>query len=190
MKKQFLIMMMITVLLATVFVAGCTGGTKNVTSTSAVTSNATTSKVTRTLTSTSAASIPTASEFSDMWVRFHLNDTLVMPFTKSVNERDHVAFAGVTRGPYSHGDETNIFELCADKIDAQQTYQLLVNQALQLGYTFDSRDMNTIQDKSTMVGWIPSDKAFVNTTIIGWNVPDDYGIGYYVQTIEMLSPNT
>jgi len=113
-----------------------------------------------------------------------------MPFTVSVNERDHVVFAGVTRGPYSHGDETNIFELCADKMDAQQTYRQLVNQALQLGYMFDSRDMDTIQDKNTMVGWIPSDKIFLNIIIIGWNVPDDYGIGYCVQTIKMLSPST
>ncbi|GEM_PF-1779169 len=190
MKEQFLIIMMVTVLLATVLVAGCTGGTKNTTSTSTATSSATTSRVTSALNSTAAASVPTASEFSDMWVRSHLNDTLVMPFTKSVNERDHVAFAGVTRGPYSHGDETNIFELCTDRMDAQQTYLQLVNKALQLGYMFDSRDMNTIQGKSSMVGWIPSDKAFVNTIIIGWNVPDDYGFGYYVQTIKMLSPNT
>ena len=189
MKKQFLIILMVIIVLATVFVAGCTGGITNTTSTSPTTSTATTtSKVTPTPTP-ATASIPTASEFSNMWVRSHPNDTLVTPFTKSVNERGHVAFTGVTRGPYSHGDETNIFELCKDKADAQQIYQQLVNQASLSGYMFDSRDLNTIQDKSTVVGWIPSNKALEDTIIIGWNPPDDYGVGYYIQTTKMLSPS-
>ena len=42
MKKQFLVISMITIVLATVFVAGCTGGVKNTTSPSNATSTATT----------------------------------------------------------------------------------------------------------------------------------------------------
>ena len=190
MKKQFLIILIVISILATVFVAGCTGGTTNTTSTSPTTSAATaTSKGTQ-APNLENASIPTAGEFSNMWVRAHPNDTLVTPFTKSVNERGLVTFTGVTRGPYSHGDETNIFELCKDKADAQQIYQQVVNQASLSGYVFDSRDLNTIQDKSTIVGWIPSNKALEDTIIIGWNPPDDYGVGYYIQTIKMLSPST
>ena len=165
-------MFMITIVLATVFVAGCIGGVTNTTNPSPA-----------------ASTTPSANEFTDMWVRSHSNDTLVTPFTKSVNERGHVTFTGVTRGPYSHGDEPNIFELCKDKADAQQTYQQIVNQTSLSGYMFDSRDLNTLQDKSTVVGWIPSNKALEDTIIIGWNPPDDYGVGYYIQTIKMLSPN-
>ena len=57
---------MVTVVLATVFVAGCTGGTKNTTSTSTATSTATTtSKITATATRSSVAkpkatAVPTA----------------------------------------------------------------------------------------------------------------------------------
>jgi len=42
MKKQFLVISMITIVLATVFVAGCTGGVKNTTNPSNATSTATT----------------------------------------------------------------------------------------------------------------------------------------------------
>jgi hypothetical protein len=50
MKKQFLIILLITIVLGTVFVAGCTGGVKNTTSTSRATSTATiTSKTTATV---------------------------------------------------------------------------------------------------------------------------------------------
>jgi hypothetical protein len=176
MKKQLLVILMITIVITTVFVAGCTRGVTNTTSPSPTPKSA-------------VISMPTAKEFTDMWVRSHSNDTLVAPFTKSVNERGHVTFTGVTRGPYSHGDEPNIFELCKDKEDAQQTYQQIVNQASSSGYMFDSRELNTIQDKSTVVGWIPSNKALEDTIIIGWNSPDDYGVGYYIQTIKMLSPS-
>jgi len=49
MKKQLLFVLMTTILLATVFVAGCTGNTTNITSTSPATSTSTTtSKITAT----------------------------------------------------------------------------------------------------------------------------------------------
>ena len=66
MKKQLLIVLMVTILLATVFVAGCTGDTTNTTRTSLATSTATTtSKTTATPTlspspSVKATPVPTA----------------------------------------------------------------------------------------------------------------------------------
>ena len=57
MKKQLLVMFMITIVLATVFVAGCTGGVTNTTSPSSATSTATkTSKINATTTRSSVTS--------------------------------------------------------------------------------------------------------------------------------------
>lgn len=167
MKKQLLVISMSAIVLATVFVAGCTGGVTNTASPSPV-----------------ASTIPSANEFTDRWARDNSNDTVVTPFTKSVNERGHVTFTGLTRGPYSHGDKTRIFELCKDKADAQRTYQQEVDQASLSGYIIDSRDENNT------IGHIQSNEALTNTIIIGWNSPDDYGIGYYVEAIKMLAPTT
>ncbi|MGB8311661.1 MAG: hypothetical protein WCE81_07340 [Halobacteriota archaeon] len=198
MKKQFLIILMVTILLATVFVAGCTENTTNTSSPSPVASTATTTrKVTPTPTPV-ATSIPTASEFTDRWVRSNPNDTLVTPFTKSVNERGHVTFTGVYRysGPFRDADYTSTFELCKDKADAQQTYQQAVNQASLAGYMIDSQDKNKNEggildtDIAVMTGHIPSNKALTNGIVIGCQYPDDYGIGYYVDTSKFLEPNT
>ena len=66
MKKQLLVMCMITIVLATVFVAGCTGSMTNKTSSSPATSNATTtSKINATtmrssVPSRKATPVPTA----------------------------------------------------------------------------------------------------------------------------------
>ena len=66
MKKQFLVISMITIVLATVFVAGCTGGVTNTTSPSSATSTAAkTSKINATttrssVTSRKATTVPTA----------------------------------------------------------------------------------------------------------------------------------
>jgi hypothetical protein len=74
MKKQLLIVLMVTILLATAFIAECTGGTTNRTSTSPATSTgATTSQMTATQTlSTSSTPAPKAkipTEISpDKWV--------------------------------------------------------------------------------------------------------------------------
>jgi outer membrane murein-binding lipoprotein Lpp len=58
MKKQFLVISMITIVLASVFVAGCTGGVKNTTSPSNATSTATTtSKVNATTSKVNATTI-------------------------------------------------------------------------------------------------------------------------------------
>ena len=122
MKKQLLVIFLITIVLATLFVAGCTGGVTNATSPTPVASTARVSPApTR-----NTATIPSAKEFTDRWVRYYSNDsdyTVITPFTKEVNERGHATFTGVIRAPYDHGDQTEIFELCKDKADAQQTYQ-------------------------------------------------------------------
>ncbi len=66
MKKQLLVIFMITIVLATVFVAGCTGGVTNTTSPSSATSTAAkTSKINATttrssVTSRKATTVPTA----------------------------------------------------------------------------------------------------------------------------------
>ena len=183
---------MITIVLATAFVAGCTENVTNTTSPSPTASTAkTTSKASSTpkATATPAApSTPTASEFTAMWQRNNLNETVVTPFTKSVNERGHVTFTGVTRShnPFTGDvDSTDTFELCKDKADAQQTYQQLVNQASLRGYLIDSRDENST------AGHIQTNKALANTILISWNFPFvfDYGIGYYVETNKFLAPN-
>ena len=186
---------MITVVLMTVFVAGCTENVTNTASPSPATSTAkTTSKAPSTPKATAipaATSTPMASEFTATWERNNPDDILVTPFTKSINERGHVTYTGLTKGLYSHGDETNIFELCKDKTDAQQTYQQLVQQASLSGYQFSYKELNTIQDRTTMTGFItaPSSQELVNSIVIGWAPPNDYGIGYYVQTTKRLAPN-
>ena len=201
MKKQFLIILIATILLATVFIVGCSG---NVTNTSNPSSAALTATITRKITPapTSVAtsvptasefiSLPTAREFTSIYGRINPNDAIVKVFTKSVNERSHVTFTGVTRTDYSHYDKTNIFELCWDKADAQRTYQQSINQASQSGYHFDPRDLNSIQNRTTMVGWIPapSSQELAKSIVIGWDSPNDYGIGYYVETTTMLAQNT
>jgi len=201
MQKQFLIIVMVTVLLATVFFVGCT---EDVTNASNPSSGASTSTITRKVTPTPTPvatpvpttsefiSIPTATEFTSIYARINPNDAIVKTFTKSVNERGHVTFTGVTRTDYSNVDKTNIFELCKDKANAQQTYLQLVSQASQAGYHFDPRDLNSIQNRTIMVGRIlaPSNQKLVQSIIIGWDSPNDYGIGYYVETTKMLAPNT
>ncbi len=59
MKKQFLIILMVTILLATVFIAGCTGDTTNTTSTSSATSTATTTPTLSPSPSPKATTTPT-----------------------------------------------------------------------------------------------------------------------------------
>ena len=83
MKKQLLIVLMITILLATVFVAGCTGNTTNPTSTSPAASTATTtSQITATptlsasLTPALKAEIPTEIS-ADKWVSLVMSDGIV-----------------------------------------------------------------------------------------------------------------
>jgi len=201
MQKQFLIIVMVTVLLATVFLVGCTEDVTNASNPSSIASTATiTRKVTPkpTLVATSMPtasefiSTPTAREFTSIYGHINPNDAIVKTFTKSVNERGHVTFTGVTRTDYSNVDKTNIFELCKDKANAQQTYQQLVSQASQSGYHFDPRDLNTIQNRTIVVGCIlaPSSQKLVQSIIVGWDSPNDYGIGYYVETTKMLAPNT
>jgi len=201
MQKQFLIILIVTILLATLFFVGCTEGVMNASNSSLVASTTTIAhKVSPTptpvATSMPAASefisIPTAREFTSIYGRINPNDAIVKAFTKSVNERGHVTFTGVTRTDYSNVDKTNIFELCKDKANAQRTYQQLVSQASQSGYHFDPRDLNTIQNRTFMVGRIlaPSSQKVVQSIIIGWDSPNDYGIGYYVETTKMLEPNT
>jgi len=200
-KKQFLIILMVTIVLATVFLVGCTENVTNASNPSSVASTAIiTCKVTPTPTpvATSMSTtnefiiIPTASEFTSIYGRINPNDAIVKAFTKSVNERGHVTFTGITRTDYSHVDKTNIFELCWDKANAQQTYQQSVSQASQSGYHFDLRDLNTIQNRTIMVGRIPAPNSqeLVQSIIISWNSPNDYGIGYYIETTKMLAPNT
>ena len=201
MKKQFLVTSMVTILLAAVFIVGCTENVTNASNPSSVASTAIiTCKVTPTPTpvATSMSTtnefiiIPTASEFTSIYGRINPNDAIVKAFTKSVNERGHVTFTGITRTDYSHVDKTNIFELCNDKANAQQTYQQSVSQASQSGYHFDPRDLNTIQNRTIMVGRIlaPNSQELVQSIIICWNSPNDYGIGYYVETTKMLAANT
>lgn len=195
-KKPLVVLLMIAIVLMTVFIAGCTGNVTNTTSLSPATSTAkTTSKASTTPKATAipaATSTPTASEFTATWERNNPDDILVTPFTMSVNERGHVTYTGLTKGLYSHGDETNIFELCKDEADAQQTYQKLVQQASLSGYHFGFKELNTIQDRTTVMGFIPapSSQELVNSIIIAWAPPNDYGIGYYVQTTKRLAPNT
>jgi hypothetical protein len=201
MKKQFLVTSMVAILLAAVFIAGCT---ENVTNASNPSSVASTAIITRKITPTSTAVatsmptanefiiIPTASEFTSIYGRINPNDAIVKAFTKSVNGSGHVTFTGITRTDYSHVDKTNIFELCNDKVNAQQTYQQSVSQASQSGYHFDPRDLNTIQNRTIIVGRIlaPNSQELVQSIIICWNSPNDYGIGYYIETTKMLAPNT
>jgi len=86
--------------------------------------------------------------------------------------------------------------LCKDKADAQQTYQQAVNQASLAGYIIDSQDKNKNEggildtDIAVMTGHTPSNKALTNGIVIGRSYPDDYGIGYYVETNKFLEPNT
>ena len=60
MKKQLLIIFMVTIVLATVFVAGCTGNTTNTTSTSPTTSTATTTPILSPSPSPKVTAMPTA----------------------------------------------------------------------------------------------------------------------------------
>ncbi|MGB8312172.1 MAG: Ada metal-binding domain-containing protein [Halobacteriota archaeon] len=60
MKKQFLIILMVTIVLATVFIAGCTGDTTNTTSNSSATSTATTTPTLNPSPSPKATATPTA----------------------------------------------------------------------------------------------------------------------------------
>jgi hypothetical protein len=200
-KKQLLIILMVTIVLATVFLVGCS---ENVINASNPSSAASTAIITRKVTpiptpvATSMPPVnefitmPTAREFTSIYGRINPNDAIVTPFTKSVNGRGHVTFTGVTRTDNSNVDKTNIFELCNNKANAQQTYQQLVSQASQSGYHFDPRDLNAIQDRTSMMGHIlaPSSQKLVQSIIISWDSPNDYGIGYYVETTKTLAPNT
>ena len=83
MKKQLLIVLMVFIVLATVFVAGCTGNTTNSISTSPATSAATTtSKITTTpmlntsLTPATKAKIPTEIS-ADKWVSLVISNGVV-----------------------------------------------------------------------------------------------------------------
>jgi len=43
-----------------------------------------------------------------------------------------------------------------------------------------------------MIGRVPapSSQELAKSIIIGWDSPNDYSIGYYVETTTMLAPNT
>ncbi len=140
-----------------------------------------------------------AGEFSKQLLRIQPDTTIVKPFEKSVNERGHIVFSGVVRSSddaNAANDTAVMFEVCKDANDAKQTYVMSINKSKQAGYVSDSEDANnTDLDLSTeWIGYkdLPGERGYARTidiTLGPVDAPyDDYGVGYYVETLIYTTP--